>query len=148
MGAWSKYPDGNDGNIDIFACVVNQYFGWQDTKSDESLEYDEENNDPGLNVRMSLRTGGSPVFNEDDLKQENQDAILKLLKAYATKHDSETVVGFAISWARLLNNEDFGIFDGQELPVKNLLSSEINDYVLNTLQPEQEAVKEFFGGRG
>lgn len=146
MGAWSDYPDGNDHNVDVLACFINQYFGWQENKSEEYLEYDEENNDPGLQIRMGLRTGGSPVFTADDLSSENQDAVLELLKSYHTNHESETIIGLSISWARLLANEPFGIFDGKELPKSNLLSSQINDYVLNTLQPEQGEVREFFGG--
>jgi hypothetical protein len=142
MGAWSQYPDGNDSNIDIFANFINQYFGWQEDNDENMLDILNQS-DPGLMIRMGLRQGETPQFNEEDLQYENQQAFLKLLKNYSEKYDNETCIGLAISLARICNNEEFGIFV-ETLPNKNLLTKDINDYVLETLQPTNKNIIDFF----
>lgn len=99
--------------------------------------------DPGLMIRMNLRCGQAPDFNENDLKPKNQEALLTLLKNYVDKYDIETGVGLAISLARIFNDEDFGLV-ANKLPVKNLLSKNINEYVADILQPSDKGVVDFF----
>lgn len=144
MGAWSEYPDGNDYNIDLFSYFLNQYFEWCENNDDKVLEYDPKNpSDPGLGIRMQIRMGGSPDFSESDLEDKNMEVFLQLLKNYNKHHDSNEVVGLAISLARVMNNEKFGI-GVTDLPEKNLLSDNIKSFIRDNVGIEDEKVLEFF----
>lgn len=148
MCSWSKYPDGNVESVDTFACMINQYFRWQHAEDPVYLGYAESENDPGVATRISLLRGWSPVFDEEDLRPENLDAMLQITRSYADHYKPEAVIGFAMSWARVLNNEPFGLKEGA-VPSGNLLGAEFNEYVSKELGLDQldlTELEEFFGG--
>ena len=109
MGGWSEYPDGNDCNIDMFSAFLSRYFHKSDDSELEMIFSEEDDYDPGLTQRMSMRNGGPEMFDKD-LTNDAMDIYLELFKMYIANIDSVSVVGFAISLCRLLNNEEFGIF--------------------------------------
>jgi len=139
MGAWSEYPDGNDSNIDIFASLITRYFvKTEDPEKNVTNYADESNYDPGLQPRMALRIGESPIFTNDDLTNQAMDIYLAILKMYAENLDDWQLVGLAISLARVLNNENFGI-GMTALPKKNLLRSDINEFIKEHLQFDSDS---------
>lgn len=137
MGAWSQYPDGNDSNIDIFGNFIQRYFTWSEEGNEDLYNInDEDKYNPGLEAVMGLRTGASPIFSNSDLGEENMEVYYNLLKMYSEKMGSNTVVGLAISLARVLNNESFGIFgdNSKGMPLKNVLSEKINKFILDNIE--------------
>ena len=82
---------------------------------------------------MNMRGGGTPVFNDGDLTDKAMDIYLEILQMYEGNIDNSQVVGLAISLARVIDNEPFGIFSegSTELPKVNLLRKDINDFILS-----------------
>ena len=139
MGRWSDYPDGSDYNIDVFANVIQRYF-MKSEDSDYEITYDDEDEcDPGLNIRMNMRMGGTPVFNDDDLTDEAMNIYLEILKIYEGNIDDSQIVGLAISLARVIDNQPFGIFaeGSKELPKVNLLRKDINDFIFSLAESSE-----------
>jgi len=141
MGAWSKFPDGNDRNIDIFASFIQRYFEMCDNPNcdyHEDPDGREGRFDPGLMVRMDLRMGSAPSFNDGDKTPERMKLIFDLLKFYDEHYDDEVVLGLTISLCRLYNKEQFGIGVTTLPQIPSPLTDEMNAWIQEKICDEEE----------
>lgn len=106
--------------MDLFASLVDRYFAL--TEEDVAGRYvnmDPYNMDqafdPGIQVRLAMRTGEVPPFGTQDSTEECFAILEKLLQACATKEGGVQAMGCAIFFARLYSlgnhsDEEFGVF--------------------------------------
>lgn len=69
MGAWSKFPDGNDYNTDLFSYFITRYFCFLEGGS--YMEDDDSTYDLGLSHRLELRCGVSSNIFLKMIKKKN-----------------------------------------------------------------------------
>jgi hypothetical protein len=144
MGAWSKFPDANDSNIDLFATFIERYFKLLEDSS-TNYHLDPNNLDglfcPGLEIRMGLRVNSIPQFSDEDKSKQNMEILFDLLKFYDLHYDNTEVIGLAISLCRLYGNyddesenyESFGIGVKTLPKVFSSLTKEMNEWILEKI---------------
>lgn len=131
MGEWNDYPDGNDHNVDMFAYFLSRYFALLENPN-LKFDYSKENEFyPGMNKSLGMRIGQVPEFTKDDKLETSMRLYLSLFENYSKHINADSVIGFAISLARILNQEPFGVFNAKNLPKSNPFNNDINKYIMN-----------------